>query len=92
MIFECIKSEGINHNSYLFGSGNDAVVIDPRRDCQIYAETAQHKGLKIKYILETHRNEDFVLGSMELKSITGAEIYHGPGLPWKYVVTLKDDQ
>jgi hydroxyacylglutathione hydrolase len=92
MILECIKSEGIDHKPYLFGSGNDAVIIDPRRDCQVYAETAQHKGLKIRYIFETHRNEDFVVGSMELKSITGAEIYHGPGLPWKYGVTLKDNQ
>ena len=80
MIFERIKSEGIAHNSYLIGSGSDAAVIDPRRDCQIYVDSAQQKGLKIKHIFETHRNEDYVIGSVELKSITGAEIYHGPGL------------
>jgi hydroxyacylglutathione hydrolase len=92
MILELIKSEGIAHNSYLLGSGNDAIVIDPRRDCQVYADSAQQKGLKIKYIFETHRNEDFVAGSVELKSITGAEIYHGSGLEWKYGITLKDNQ
>ncbi len=92
MIFERIKSEGIAHNSYLVGSGNDAIVIDPRRDCQVYADSAQQKGLKIRYIFETHRNEDYVVGSIELKSITGAEIYHGPGLQWKYGITLKDNQ
>ena len=92
MILERIKSEGIAHYSYLLGSGNDAVVVDPRRDCQVYADFAQQKGMKIKYIFETHRNEDFVIGSVELKSITGAEIYHGPGLNWKYGVTLKDEQ
>ena len=92
MILELIKSEGIAHNSYLLGSGNYAAVIDPRRDCQVYADSAQQKGLKIRYIFETHRNEDYVVGSAELKSMTGAEIYHGPGLEWKYGVTLKDNQ
>jgi hydroxyacylglutathione hydrolase len=92
MIFERIKSEGIAHNSYLIGSENDAAVIDPRRDCQVYMDLAQQKGLKIKYIFETHRNEDYAIGSVELKHFTGARIYHGPGLDWKYGNTLKDGQ
>lgn len=92
MIFERIKSAGIAHNSYLIGSGSDVMVIDPRRDCQIYADFAQEKGLKIKYIFETHRNEDYVIGSIELNNITKAEIYHGPGLDWKYGNTLRDGQ
>ena len=92
MILEKIKSAGISHNSYLVGSGNEAAVIDPRRDCQVYVSLARRKGLKIKYIFETHRNEDYVIGSLELQNITGAEIYHGPGLDWKYGITLKDGQ
>ncbi len=92
MIFERIKSAGIAHNSYLIGSGSDAAVIDPRRDCQIYIDSAQQKGLKIKHIFETHRNEDYVIGSVELNNITGAEIYHGPGLNWKYGNTVQDGQ
>jgi hydroxyacylglutathione hydrolase len=92
MIFERIKSAGIAHNSYLIGSGSDAAVIDPRRDCQVYADSAQDKGLKIKYIFETHRNEDYVIGSIQLTSMTRAEICHGPGLDWKYGSTLSDGQ
>jgi hydroxyacylglutathione hydrolase len=92
MILERIKSEGIAHNSYLIGSANEAAVIDPRRDCQIYIELAQLKGLRIKYIFETHRNEDYVIGSVELNHFTGAEIYHGPGLDWKYGNILRDGQ
>lgn len=92
MIFERIESAGIAHNSYFIGSGGSAVVIDPRRDCQVYVDYAQQKGLRIKHILETHRNEDYVVGSIELNSITGAEIYHGPGLDWKYGNTLRDGQ
>lgn len=92
MILERIKSEGIAHNSYLIGSESDAAVIDPRRDCQIYIDLAQQHGLKIKHIFETHRNEDYVIGSVELNNLTGAEIYHGPGLEWKYGNTLRDGQ
>jgi len=92
MIFERIKSEGIAHNSYLIGSENDAAVIDPRRDCQVYIDLAQQKGLKIRYIFETHRNEDYAIGSLELHHFTGAEIYHGPGLDWKFGNTLGDGQ
>jgi len=92
MIFYRIKSEGIAHNSYLIGSENEAAVIDPRRDCQVYIDLAQQRGLKIKYIFETHRNEDYVIGSVELKHFSGAEIYHGPGLNWKYGNALRDGQ
>jgi hydroxyacylglutathione hydrolase len=92
MVFERIKSEGIAHNSYLIGSENDAAVIDPRRDCQVYIDLAQQRGLKIKYIFETHRNEDYAVGSVELNHFTRAEIYHGPGLDWKYGNTSRDGQ
>jgi hydroxyacylglutathione hydrolase len=92
MIFERIKSAGIAHNSYLIGSGSDAAIIDPRRDCQVYVDFAQDRGLKIKYIFETHRNEDYVIGSIDLNNMTGADIYHGPGLDWKYGNTLGDGQ
>ncbi len=92
MIFERIKSEGIAHNSYLIGYGSDAAVIDPRRDCRVYIDLAQQHRLRIRYIFETHRNEDYVIGSIELNSFTGAEIYHGPGLDWEYGNTLRDRQ
>jgi hydroxyacylglutathione hydrolase len=84
MIFERIKSEGLAHLSYFIGSGDEAIVIDPRRDCQIYFDLARRQGMKIKYIFETHRNEDYVIGSLELKELTGAEIYHGQGVDFKY--------
>lgn len=92
MIFERIKSEGTAHNSYFVGSENEAAVIDPRRDCQVYIDLAQQKGLEIKYIFETHRNEDYVIGSVELNHFTKAEIYHGPGLDWTYGSALRDEQ
>src|SRR3972149_3776456 len=92
MIFERIKSAGIAHNSYLIGDSGDAAVIDPRRDCQIYVGIARREGLKISRIFETHRQEDFVIGSAELGNLTGAQVFHGPGLDWKYGSIISDRQ
>ena len=79
-----IKSEGIAHNSYFLSDGNDALVINPRRDCQIYPRLSQKECAKIQYVLETHRNEDYVIGSFELQNITDAEICHSHALLFKY--------
>lgn len=86
-----IKSEGLAHNSYLLIAGSEAVVIDPRRDCKIYAHIASKNCTKIKYIFETHRNEDYVVGSRELHGITNAEICHSKELAFKYGDHSLDD-
>jgi hydroxyacylglutathione hydrolase len=92
LIFKRVKSEGLAHISYLVGSSEVAAVIDPRRDCEIYASIAREEGLRIEYIFETHRNEDYVIGSLDLSRLTGAAVYHSPELSFKYGKTLKDGQ
>jgi hydroxyacylglutathione hydrolase len=77
MFFQRIKTPGIAHNAYLLGANGIGIVIDPRRDVEEYLELAAENGLSIKYVLETHRQEDFVLGSTALKEMTGAEIIAG---------------
>ena len=72
MYFERIVSEWLSHYSYFLADGQQAVVIDPRRDCEIYQETAARQGVRVSYILETHRNEDYVSGAAELARRTGA--------------------
>ena len=78
MFIEKIKSEGLSQLSYLVGGGGKAVVIDPRRDCEIYIEKATQLGCRITHIFETHRNEDLISGAPVLASMTGARVYHGP--------------
>jgi hydroxyacylglutathione hydrolase len=84
MFLEKIKSPGIAHLSYILGDGDEAVVIDPRRDSDIYCDIASREGVNIRYIFETHRNEDYVIGSLDLARKTGAHIYHGSALDFKY--------
>ena len=84
MLFQRFVSEGLSHYSYLIGDRDRAVVIDPRRDCDVYIDAAMADGLPITHILETHRNEDYVVGSVELASRTGAKILHSAYDTWPY--------
>ena len=84
MRLQIIKSEGLAHNSYYLSDEHEAVVIDPRRDCEIYTQIAKEECTNIDYILETHRNEDYVVGSLELQNMTDSEIGHNNALPFKY--------
>lgn len=91
MFLETVKSEGLAHLSYILGAGGKSAVIDPRLDCEVYAEIAVKNQARITHIFETHRNEDYVSGSRELASLTGAEIYHGQNLPFPYGTGVKED-
>ena len=93
MLFERFEYEGLAHYSYLIGDQREALVIDPRRDCEVYAERAHGEGMRIKHILETHRNEDYVIGSLELAHRTDAEIWHADRqLDYRYGQPVEDGQ
>lgn len=90
MFFEKIKSPGLAQLSYIIGDGQQAAVIDPRLDCEVYRQIADREGARITHIFETHRNEDFVIGSCALAEMTGATIHHGEELPFKYGRSLNE--
>lgn len=84
MFLEVVRSPGLAHLSYIVGHGGRAAVIDPRRDVDAYLDIARKNGAVISHIFETHRNEDYVIGSVELARKTGAAILHGKALPFTY--------
>lgn len=93
MRISTIKSEGIAALSYFVSSGDEAAVIDPRRDAHIYAHLAAEMGVSISHIFETHRNEDYVIGSLELQSLVpDARIAHFRMTPFKYGDIRLEDQ
>src|ERR1051326_1149254 len=77
MYFEQFYLGCLAHASYMFGSGGEAVVVDPQRDVELYLERAAAEKLRIAHIFETHLHADFVSGHMELARRTGAKIYIG---------------
>ncbi|MEK6281511.1 MAG: rhodanese-like domain-containing protein [Acidobacteriota bacterium] len=77
MYFKQFYLACLAHASYLIGSEGEAAVVDPQRDVDGYIDEAEARGLKIKYVIETHLHADFVSGHKELAERTGAEIVFG---------------
>ena len=73
MVFETVFTEGVAHLSYLVGdkATGKAVVIDARRDVEVYLELARKQQVTITHALETHIHADFVSGTRELCERTG---------------------
>ena len=90
MWFERIISEGLAHNSYIIGNAGKAAVIDPRRDSDIYLDLADRNNCTITHIFETHRNEDYVIGSLALAQRCGADIFHGSAMDFAYGKAVHD--
>ena len=63
MFLETVRSPGLAHLSYILGDAGGAAVIDPRRDYDAYLAVAAREGCRITHVFETHRNEDYVVGS-----------------------------
>jgi hydroxyacylglutathione hydrolase len=79
-MFQRFSDEGLAQSSYLVWSERtrEAVLIDPRRDIDVYTSAATRHGVTIRYAIETHTHADFVSGARELASIS-ATIVAGPG-------------
>ncbi|HON81727.1 MAG TPA: rhodanese-like domain-containing protein [Methanoregulaceae archaeon] len=90
MILKKITSEGLSHNSYFISAGGHAAVVDPRRDVDEYLDLARKEEARIEYIFETHRNEDYVIGSLELAARSGALILHGHQMDFAYGKPVKE--
>src|SRR5215467_5562119 len=69
MIFEQFYLESLGHASYLVGDERTgrALLVDPRRDVEIYLESARMHGLRIAYAVDTHGHNDYLSGLSELR-------------------------
>ena len=79
MILEQLYLPCLSQASYLLGdeASGTAVVVDPRRDVDVYLERAQALGLRIRHVYLTHFHADFVAGHLELAARAGADIRMG---------------
>lgn len=85
-----LTSEGLSHHSYLIADGGEAVIVDPSRDVDRYLELAEAQGLRIRTVVETHRNEDYAVGSTALAEATDCEILHSRRAPFGYGTPIGD--
>ncbi len=79
--------------AYYIESNGEAAIIDPIRESEPYIELAKERGVKIKYVFETHFHADFISGHIDLANKTGAQIIFGPKAETKYkVYNAKDGE
>ena len=78
MKVEQIYTKCLSQGSYYIESNNEAAIIDPLREADIYISKAKASNSKIKYIFETHIHADFISGHLNLAKKSGAEIVYGP--------------
>ncbi|MGB8215839.1 MAG: rhodanese-like domain-containing protein [Candidatus Methanoperedens sp.] len=84
MFIKRIVSEGLAHYSYIVGDAGEAFVVDPRRDVDSYIRIARKNCCKITFVFETHRNEDYLVGSLLLEKKTGCQVIHSRNLDFDY--------
>ena len=93
MILRRIYHEQLAQASYLVGCAatGEALVVDPNRDLEQYTALAQHEGLRVTAVAETHIHADFVSGARELARRAGARLYLSDAGPseWKYAYTAE---
>lgn len=74
MQLEQVHLESLGHASYLVASDRtgDALVIDPRRDVDVYLQLAHERGYRIRHVVDTHQHNDYLSGLRELVERSGA--------------------
>lgn len=78
MYLEQLYTKCLSEAAYFICDGDEAAVVDPLRDVEVYIQMAKEKNVRIRYIFETHFHADFVSGHLELARKTGATIIYGP--------------
>ncbi len=88
MLFKQFYDEDLAQGSYLIGcqATGEAVVVDARRDIQVYLDEAARNNMNIVAVTETHIHADYLSGSREVADATGAKLYLSDegNADWKY--------
>jgi hydroxyacylglutathione hydrolase len=88
MILKRFYDDKLAQASYLIGCAatGEALVVDANRGVQQYLDAAAREELRVTHVTETHIHADYVSGSLELATRTGARLYLSAegGEDWQY--------
>jgi len=93
MIFKQFYLESLGHASYFIGSEQtgEALVLDVRRDVDIYFEEARRQGMRLRYAADTHQHNDYLTGICELPARADVQLLAGARAELGYKVRPMDD-
>ncbi len=88
MIFKQFYLESLGHASYFVGSEatGEALVLDVRRDVDIYFQEARAQGMRLKYATDTHQHNDYLSGICELPERGDIQLLAGARAELRYDV------
>ncbi len=64
--------------SYVVGAGDQAFVVDPSIDVDVYLQVAGQLGWEITRVFDTHLHADHLSGARDLADATGASLHLNP--------------
>lgn len=79
-----LRRRGKGCLSYVIGSGDGAVVIDPSLEVERYQAVADERHWTITHVLDTHLHADHISGARELVARTGAALWLNPSDPFTF--------
>ena len=69
-----IVDQGLGNSAYLVDIGDgQGMVIDPERNPAPYLAASERRGLRLRWVVETHLHADFISGGREL-AVQGARL------------------
>ncbi|MEU3918986.1 rhodanese-like domain-containing protein [Streptomyces sp. NPDC029004] len=81
---EIMTTASLGDSSYLLVSGDEAALVDPQRDSWGLMESCTSRGVRIRYVLETHVHNDYVSGALEVRAATGATVAGPARAPYAF--------
>ncbi len=94
MRVEPIVDQGLGNSAYLVDLGDgQGLVIDPERNPTPYLAVAERRGLRLRWVVETHLHADFVSGGREIAA-QGAHLLApvGSGLKFDHQAVSDGDE
>ncbi|WP_326587090.1 MBL fold metallo-hydrolase [Streptomyces sp. NBC_01294] len=91
---ELVTTEALGDTGYLLVSGDEAALVDPQRDSWGLVESCTDRGVRIRYVLETHVHNDYVSGALEVRAATGATVAAPARAPYAFdhLAMAEDDE
>ncbi|MFL6648062.1 MAG: rhodanese-like domain-containing protein [Sulfurifustaceae bacterium] len=93
MIFKQFYLESLGHASYFVGSEEtgEALVLDVRRDVDVYFAEAREHGMRLRFAADTHQHNDYVSGICELPTRGEIELLAAARAELRYPTHRLDD-
>jgi glyoxylase-like metal-dependent hydrolase (beta-lactamase superfamily II) len=87
-----VRRRGKGCLSYLVGAGDQAFVVDPSVDTEVYSRLADEHGWRITRVFDTHLHADHLSGARLLADAADAYLHLNPADPFEFAYEPLGDE